>query len=64
MLSARERLAPVVVIGTDDETDDRIDEWKGRPNTTSSGQNQGYYISRCENIVNMHLDHKKFEFTK
>jgi hypothetical protein len=34
-LSARERLAPVAVIktdeGTDDETDDGTDGWKGRP---------------------------------
>jgi hypothetical protein len=27
-------------------TDDGTDGWKGRPNTTASGQNQGYYISR------------------
>jgi len=27
-------------------TDDGTDGWKGRPNTTASGQNQGYYINR------------------
>jgi hypothetical protein len=27
-------------------TDDGTDGWKGRPDTTASGQNQGYYISR------------------
>jgi hypothetical protein len=58
MLSARERLTPVAVIGTDDRTDDGTDDdgwrddgmngWKGRPDTTTSGQNQGYYISRCK----------------
>jgi hypothetical protein len=40
--STRERLTPVAVIRTDDGTDG----WKGRPNTTASRQNQGYYISR------------------
>jgi hypothetical protein len=50
VLSAKERLAPVVVIrtdeGTDDRTDDETDGWKGQSDTTASGQNQGYYISR------------------
>jgi len=27
-------------------TNDRTNGWKGRPNTTASEQNQGYYISR------------------
>ncbi len=30
--------------GMDDGTDDEMDGWKGRPDTTASGQNQGYYF--------------------
>jgi hypothetical protein len=44
LLSARESLAPVAVIGTDEGTDEGTDDgtdgWKGRPDTTASGQNQ------------------------
>jgi len=29
-------------------TNDGTDGWKGQPNTTASGQNQGYYISRYQ----------------
>jgi hypothetical protein len=46
MLSARERLAPVAVIGMDEGTDDDgwWDGWMER--TTTTEQNQGYYIRR------------------
>jgi hypothetical protein len=32
-------------------TDDGADGWKGRLNTTASGQNQGYYINRYVHIL-------------
>jgi hypothetical protein len=37
--------------------DDGTDGWKGRPDTTTSGQNQGYYISRYSH--NAKLKNKK-----
>jgi len=55
LLSTRERLAPVAIIGMDDETDDRTDGWNGQPNITASEQNQGYYISRCHEHITLGL---------
>jgi hypothetical protein len=46
VLNARERLALVAIIGTNEGTDDGTDGWKGQLDTTASEQNQGYYISR------------------
>jgi len=40
--------------------DDRTDGWKGRPDTTASEQNQGYYISRLHFIYQIfHFKHYK-----
>jgi len=38
-------------------TNDETDGWKGRPDSTTSGQNQGYYISRYSH--NAKLKNKK-----